>query len=543
MEVLHKNRLHVDSFVRDYLNREKESASFFDYGFTPEEINRRFLEIDKKKDMYQKAALKKHLSTYNQSFLYHKDALVELDKLDDDRAVMVVGGQQAGLLTGPFYTISKAITIIKEAKKQEEWLQVPVIPVFWIAGEDHDWEEINHIYLPGNETVNKYTYEGVWKPGASVSEQDIDEETFEHWWETILHACGETEYTSDIYKIVRHLADRSRTFSDFFGETMRWLFRGTGLVMLDAHSPELRKLESHTFSELFSRQFEVQEAVNKGITRRKQSTYHVPQGLPEQDSIHLFYHKSMERTLLYSYDDGHVADKNHKHLFNKGDVLNEIHTSPERFSTNVFTRPIVQEKLLPVLSFVAGPGEINYWSLLQPLFHMTSSKVPPVLPRFEFTCLSRDVQSIMEREKLSIDECLEGNILNKVEAILQHAKKVNGHQMYENVLDSMENGHMAMREAWKSLAPSEESYGETNWHIVKSELKKFANKIDTFQEKQEQERVKRLMKVHHFIRPKEKPQERVLNVIWFINRYGSDFVWELLDQDVERNRPHIVVKL
>src|SRR5699024_12707310 len=81
--------------------------------------------------------------------------IAQIERLRDERSVVVIGGQQAGLLTGPLYTIHKIVSIIKYAKEQEAKLNIPVIPVFWIAGEDHDYADINHVYTTENGNLTK----------------------------------------------------------------------------------------------------------------------------------------------------------------------------------------------------------------------------------------------------------------------------------------------------------------------------------------------------------------------------------------------------
>src|SRR5690625_6540117 len=84
-----------------------------------------------------------------------KSTLKNIERFRSEESVVVIGGQQAGIMTGPMYTINKVISIIQLAREQEDVLKIPVIPVFWIAGEDHDYEEINHLYLIKDEQIRK----------------------------------------------------------------------------------------------------------------------------------------------------------------------------------------------------------------------------------------------------------------------------------------------------------------------------------------------------------------------------------------------------
>ena len=93
-------------------------------------------------------------------FQAHIEVEKSLTKLAKENSVVVIGGQQAGILTGPLYSIHKIISIISLARQKEAELKIPVVPVFWIAGEDHDFQEVNHIYIEKEEKVQKIVISG-----------------------------------------------------------------------------------------------------------------------------------------------------------------------------------------------------------------------------------------------------------------------------------------------------------------------------------------------------------------------------------------------
>ncbi|WP_240375160.1 bacillithiol biosynthesis cysteine-adding enzyme BshC [Bacillus piscicola] len=542
MELVEKYWPHPDKFVRDYMKQKSAALAFFDYGFSQEAKKRRLRDLQERGDSFPRASLYNHLYTYNRQFLHHEKALEELEKLHNPRAVMAVGGQQAGLLTGPFYTISKAITILKEAKKLEVDLQVPVLPVFWIAGEDHDWEEVNHIWLPGENGATKINYKGPYDPGRSISDQVFEKKAFQGWWEEIMELLPETRHTASIDRKVSQLAARAHTVTEFFGEMMRWLFRDTGLIVLDAHHPSIRELEQDTFLHLLKGHREVNETVQKGMDRRRSSAYGLPAGLP-QESIHVFYHDAKQRRLLYEKNRSTFTDKSGMAEYDKKDLLAATVRYPECFSANVLTRPLVQEKLLPVLSFIAGPGEIHYWSLLRPLFHQFNVTVPPVVPRISYTLLPRCMEARLEREQLTIEDIISDGGDERKSAILDEARQVDGQQLAENFLQAALPFHDKMREEWGALNPSEAQYGEKNWLIIEREIRKFAKKIDSFQDGKEEQRLQNIQQAAQFLLPRNKPQERVFNVLWFLNEYGSDLAISLCNKIVERELSHHVVKM
>ncbi|RSL31321.1 bacillithiol biosynthesis cysteine-adding enzyme BshC [Salibacterium salarium] len=539
MDVYEEYIPQANKFVKDYLENKKLAQSFFDYGQSAKDIQKRFYEISNR--TYPKEQLYQHLYTYNKKLMYGSGAIRELEKLRDPKAVMMVTGQQAGILTGPLYTITKAVTVMKEAEAKQELLGAPVLPVFWIAGEDHDWEEVNHIFLPGDEKPGKVTYKGMYEPGKAVSCQYMDSEAFEIWWQEVLTLLPETNHTSDLYNTLQKLADKSLTITDFFAETMRWLFRDTGLIMLDANHPELRQLEKDTFMEFIYKNTDIRDAVKQGMNQREAAGYGTPEGF-SADSAQFFYHYQ-KRQLLYENNASNFTDKSGNLLIYKHDLAEKASTHPEYFSTNALTRPLVQEQLLPVLGYVAGPGEINYWSLLQPLFHYFERCTPPLMPRMEITILPRFVQSIIHKEHLSPLQLMKEGAELQIKRIREHAKQVNGAAMAEELLRQIEPYHADMQAEWEKIAPSEKSFGETNWKIIQNEIQTFASKIDSFQEEKENCRIYRTRKAEQLLIPFKNPQERTFNILFFLNECGSHFVLDLMALEMEHNGKHKLIKL
>ena len=135
--------------INQYRLQSDDVMEYFSY--RPfDSLEKRVLDIQSRP--YQRQALSDILYKMNVDWDAPDATLLQIERLKDTESVVVIGGQQAGLLTGPLYTLNKIMTIISFAKKQEQILNVPVIPVFWIAGEDHDYDEINHIYT--KETKN-----------------------------------------------------------------------------------------------------------------------------------------------------------------------------------------------------------------------------------------------------------------------------------------------------------------------------------------------------------------------------------------------------
>lgn len=155
MRIRKVNLKEPSKIMEDYINHFDRLSSFFVYDYHNETAYKERLAYLSDRD-YDRDGLADYLLSFNQKYQPDQKVIDNIEKLRNKDAVVVVAGQQAGLLTGPAYTIHKCISILKLADEQEKKLGVPVIPVFWVAGEDHDFAEVNHVHLLDEDRTRKH---------------------------------------------------------------------------------------------------------------------------------------------------------------------------------------------------------------------------------------------------------------------------------------------------------------------------------------------------------------------------------------------------
>ncbi|MFB5660665.1 bacillithiol biosynthesis cysteine-adding enzyme BshC [Alteribacillus sp. HJP-4] len=540
MEVIEEYIASSIPLTKDYINNREKAAALFDYGTKEKDFLRRYQELSQRS--FDRKALYHHLKKYNQNLYYSIGALDELNKLKRPETVFVVTGQQAGLLTGPVYTISKAITVIKEAKVREQQLGVPVIPLFWIAGEDHDLDEVNHVYLPGDQKPVKKTFKSRQLPQASVSDQPISNHDLKHWLKEVFALLPETEHTMNISNTIDMLASRSTTLTAFFAEMMRWIFRDSGLVMLDSHHPELRELEKDVFYAIIDDNYKVRKELKNGSIAREQAGYPLLGGI-DLECAHFFFHENRQRSLMYERPIEKYMDKKGVFTYSKGRLLDAVRTKPSLFSANVLTRPLIQDSIIPVLSYIGGPGEINYWSVLKPLFHHFHMKMPPLLGRMEFTFVPRTAEAALQKERVEIQQIVTEGAASPLAKARRRGIQSDGNELAAAAINALRPHHQKLSEALRGTAPGEESFSENHWKRMVYELERFGNRINKHQENKNLASIKRIEKAAQFLRPFGQPQERIYCIIVFLNLYGSHFAAELLSQDITANNRHKTIIL
>ncbi|HEY2494968.1 MAG TPA: bacillithiol biosynthesis cysteine-adding enzyme BshC, partial [Paenibacillus sp.] len=307
-------------------------------------------------------ALVEILREYNGKHNAHNAVHTSLDILDKPGALVIAGGQQSGLFTGSMLVVYKAITIIQAAREAEKRLKRSVVPIFWIAGEDHDWDEVNHTYLlTGDMNLTKIRMDKHKQTRSSVSQTPVSDKEWARAMNMVIATLQDSEFKADIVTIIRQATESSNNLSDAFAKLLGKLFGQYGLVLLDSADPELRKLEQSVFQSMIEKNEELGRAYQVSAGQITSLGYELQADVAE-DGANLFYIHEGNRLLLTRVED-RFMDRKGLVAFTREQLLEILHSHPERFSNNVLTRPLMQDSLFPVLGSVLGQGEISYWAI------------------------------------------------------------------------------------------------------------------------------------------------------------------------------------
>lgn len=522
----------LSTFNTAYKNLHPSAVSLFDYAPSKAGIKERHAALLKKS--FKREELAEALFSFNKQFLYSQKAIQAIERLKDKEASVVVGGQQAGLLTGPMLVISKALSIITQAEELQKTTGSPVLPVFWIAGEDHDWLEINHVWVPGENGPVKVRYKGYKKDLLPASEQKLPSKDLSAFISEVFKHLGETEHSASLLRTVNQLAERSASVSMFFGECMRWLFKDTDLILLDANDEQIRALEKDVFTKIISDNHKIRTALEEGEKNRKDAGFSSVEGINTKSS-HLFYHLP-HRELLFPLPDGGMESKS-GHVFSRELLMKSVQAEPFPFSSNVVTRPLTQETLLPVLAFIGGPGEVNYWSLLKPVFHALDCDMPPVLLRQHLTIIDKRVQKTLKNERISAGSGASGELQHRLDNIINSPAFREGQTAAQSMIEEIKPMHQELAQNWEEKRPAEKSFAENNWQRIQNEIFALANRIDSVEKEKAGRRLRNLEASLQLLQPKGIPQERVYSIFWLLNLHGPEIVNDMSESMQTSSEP------
>ena len=288
-------------------------------------------------------------------------------------------GQQTGLFGGPLFTVYKALTAIALADRLQQELRRPVVPLFWMASEDHDVPEADHVHVAdrrGNLMQVRHT---AWQSPDGFMPANLQlgpaiRETLDHL-RTLLPV---TEFSDAVYDALARAYAPDRTLSHAFAHWLTHLLGETGLVLVDAADPNLKRLAAGVFRR------ELEEAPRTSGAILEVSRSLRASGYPAQidarpDGVNCFLLQRGRRPLVRDAAGFRLRDTGE--AIPAASLYRMAQESPERFSPNVALRPIVQDTLFPTLAYVAGPGELAYFAQLRPVYAAFDVPMPVIVPR------------------------------------------------------------------------------------------------------------------------------------------------------------------
>ncbi|MFF2752386.1 bacillithiol biosynthesis cysteine-adding enzyme BshC [Psychrobacillus sp. NPDC058041] len=526
----------ASSFYKKYLEDPASLSSFFHYEWNQKALNNRLRETDFNK--HKRSDLVKVLSSYMGQFGISEKSNMHLEELKDN-GIVIIGGQQAGLISGPLYSIHKAISVITLAKQQREILGVPVIPVFWIAGEDHDIDEINHVYIERGRRLQKFVYPEVSRIKKMASQTTLDKEIMNSYLEELFQSLPETLNTKELFQKVTLLLESNLTYSDFFAALMNYLFQEEGLLLIDAAYEPFRKLESEYFQLLVKNSSQLAKVVFENEVAFEQKGFGTPIQTKES-AANLFYVENGERFLL-ERKNGDFVHEAKGISFSEEEMIDLANNYPEKLSNNVVTRPIMQEMVFPVLSFIGGPGEIAYWGTLKSAFELFNMKMPVIMPRLSITIVNSKTQNLLEKFSFSVPDVWEG----KVETAKQQSINEHRSEKIPELIGTIKQELSDKYKELEKLLQNEDlklvplinknlGYHEKQLIFIQNAIEDtFLGKIDAS--------IHRYDRLNMEMMPNGGLQERTYSPLQLLNEVGVNLIKDLLEIPFEFNGKHHIV--
>ena len=466
------------------------------------------------------------LERQNKSWDASPQTLANLDRLRKGAAAIVTG-QQVGLFGGPMFAIYKALTAVKLAAEATA-AGVDAVPVFWLATYDHDLAEVNHVSIPGPDGAqNVLTTSSHDVPGAPVSAVRLGDEILPLVEEAakLLGESAAAQFLRDCYRPGESLGTAfARLYARIFAE---W-----GVILLDASDGELDQTAEPIFRAAIERADELDAALLERGKALEAAGYH-QQVKVTSSSVLLFTMRDGARTpiqLRHSGTDAEFvigADAGAEKL-SATELLSRIRSNPEQFSPNVLLRPVVQDYLLPTLAYTGGAAEAAYFAQAGAVYEALLGRVTPIIPRFSATVVEPKIQRLLEKFDITVPDVFAGP-----DALLRQLAERSLPQdlqaAFEIARKSLASHLSTIKEKLVKLDPTLVDAAETARSKVEYQLERLSSQAARA-EAQKSELVNRKAEfLSQALYPDKNLQERGVGGIFYLARYGPEFLHQLYD--------------
>jgi bacillithiol biosynthesis cysteine-adding enzyme BshC len=377
-------------------------------------------------------------------------------------ACALVTGQQVGLFGGPTFSIYKALSAVKLAREAEK-LGIPCVPVFWLATEDHDLEEVNQAHIPNAEGNT----ETLSSPTAATKDTPVGRIQFGTEIAETVNRAAALLGESDISCALAECYRSGETFGTTFAKLLARMFAEFGVILLDGSDPELDQIAAPLYRDAITRTPEILAALLKRDEQLRAAEYH--QQVRITDSS----------TLLFVFRDGARVPVHHeggKFMIDGEEISSQeltklAESSPEMFSPNVLLRPVVQDYVLPTLAYVGGAAEVAYFAQVGAVYQNLAGRITPILPRFSATLIEPKPQALLEKYKLSFTDVFHGPEGLR-QAIGSHLLPPNLQSSFDHAAAEVEKSMKSVRE---SLARLDKTLIESAEHAEQKMLYQITN--------------------------------------------------------------------
>lgn len=521
-----------------YLSNFAKVAPAYEYDWSKQEsYARRAAYLNGGGYTGDRAALSAALERYNRALGADEAALANIRLLAKPNTLVGVTGQQAGLFTGPAYSIYKAMTTIRLARQQSERLGVPVVPVFWIAGEDHDWHEVSWVMVPaGDSTLRLALKEHFDQEKRSVALAPIPASLHEVIDE-FERAMPETEFKAEVLARIREAAagepglapeatGGAPSLADWFGKLMAWLFRGTGLVFLNSADPALRQIEAPFLAKAIGRYEAVDAALVLGIERWEKELGYKTTVERHPNGLNLFYYLDGARLSLLGEGDRIWVRGHEEQSWSRSEVIDLAMTHPERFSTNVVLRPVVQGYILPDLFYAGGPGEINYLGLYKDVYRAMGQQMPVFVPREGFTLVEPPLARILEKQNLTLDDVFH-RLDDRKKELLEREDRLGISRLFDEFRSRFKGEYGELTSVLLQLDQHLAQVIEENRKQIEFQITKLEEKAKQQHRKNCEVFVRQFDRLKAHLTP-HGLQERAVSILPYLVKYGPDLVQRLV---------------
>lgn len=452
-----------------------------------------------------------------------------LGRIIAGRGLFVSTGQQAGLFVSPLYVLYKALTAARLAADLERKLGVPVMPLFSVASEDHDWKEVNHTYLLDVEnhlirlqlTVDEL--EGDDAPSPPIERIRLNEDV-RAALAGLEEAVPDTEFKETVLASLKAAYRPGVPFAEAFQAALSHLLRNHGFAVVRTAAPYLKRRTR----ELLWSEWRQREQSERRLLEHAEAlgaNGFEPQVPVVPGATNLFLEGRLGRDRILA-EGARARLRRSDELFDEEELRQIIEKDPDRVSPGALLRPVAEARAFPVVAYVAGPSEIAYLAQSRVLFELHGVTAPVVVPRASFRLVEAKVARVLEKYGIEADR-LAGSAGATIRRLLEEQSPQRLQDSLAELRATVAGAIDQIEDAALDFDPGSKSAVGSGKKAVFSAIDELENKVRARVREKHGVMEQQLQKAAVHLYPDSRPQERVLNPYPYLVRYGAPLLQQV----------------
>lgn len=507
---------HQPKLFLDYIDQFEKVKAFYAHPPTMQAASRVARKVEYPSE--RRAEVARILQKQNAALGAGAEAQANLERLENG-AVAVVSGQQVGLFGGPAYSVYKALTAIQIAEELTR-SGIGAVPVFWMATEDHDLEEVRHAtWFDAGRLIRFEQADGndAGRPVGRIS-LGAEGERLAHEAAALLENQGGqllAQYLAESYKA-------EETYGSAFGKLFARLFAQQGLILLDPLDAGLHKVAAPLYQHALGERDALNEKLLQRAKDLDRAGYDAQVKVTSRSTLLFYMGDGARQVITASNGKFHGGEKN----WTREELTHLTHTEPENFSPNALLRPVVQDYLLPTVAFIGGPAELSYIAQSEVVYEHLLGRAPVMLPRAGFTLVDAKASKLLERYGLTVEEVWAGP--------QELRRKMEGAFVPKSLAKNFEREQKQIAKMLERLGKQIEKLDATLMGTVERTRKGIEFYLEQLRQKvgRAQDQKVGLISAHEqhlesLLNPHKALQERELCLLPFLARLGASGLGEL----------------
>jgi bacillithiol synthase len=503
---------HTSKLFRDYVEKFSKLKSFFEH--TPDLTAAARYSKKLKFLAERRAQVAGILRAQNLLYGSGPETEKNLDRFANG-AVAVVSGQQVGLFGGPAYAFYKALTAIQAAHELSQ-KGIPAVPVFWMATEDHDVDEVRHVTWFHEGELQKFELPKPEQDSVPVGRIRLGKEIDE------LVTRAQPLLGQTFGDFLHETYIPAATYGSAFAGLFARIFHEHGLILLDPLDERLHTIAAPLLKDALVYRDELNSLLLDRGKHLERAGYEVQVKVTSQSTV-LFSMEEGKRQVVTAtngdFSSGSLT-------MPRENWLRRIEATPDKFSPNALFRPVVQDYLLPTVAYFGGPAEIAYYAQSEVLYKKLLGRMPVILPRADFTLVDPKAERILKKYHLTVEDVWRGSqtLRNRMynSAI---PKKLAGE--FDANLRQMEKSVQKLHKAIAKVDPTIQGTIARAEKRIRYQLEKLRHKTGAALDRHEKQIAKHEAFLENLLFPQKGLQSRDLCFLPFLARWGSGGLDEL----------------